>query len=83
MVSPHTPSSNASAFEKLVFGSDVFGGDIEEFDLALSRYHAMLDACEVPPSAQAMIFSGLMWRILQAQQRASAADGGTTGTSSR
>ena len=83
MVSPHTPSSSASAFEKLVFGSDVFGGDIEEFDLALSRYHAMLDACEVPPSAQAMIFSGSMWRILEAQQRASAADSGTVGTSSR
>jgi hypothetical protein len=28
----------------------------------------MLDACQVPPSAQAMIFSGTMWRILQAQE---------------
>ncbi len=83
MVSPHTPNSNASAFEKLVFGSDVFNGDIGEFDLALSRYHAMLDVCEVPPSAQAMIFSGTMWRILQAQQRESVADAGTAGTSSR
>jgi uncharacterized protein len=68
VVSPHTPASGADAFEKLVFGSDVFGGDVEEFDLALARYHAMLDACRVPQSAQAMIFSGTMWHILQAQE---------------
>jgi uncharacterized protein len=62
--SPHTPKSGASAFDKLVFGSDVFGGDLEEFDRALSRYHKMLDACDVPQEAQAMIFSGTMWHIL-------------------
>jgi uncharacterized protein len=28
----------------------------------------MLDACQVPQSAQSMIFSGTMWRILQAQE---------------
>jgi hypothetical protein len=28
----------------------------------------MLDACKVPQSVQLMIFSGTMWRILQAQQ---------------
>ena len=27
VASPHTPKSQASAFEKLVFGSDVFDGD--------------------------------------------------------
>jgi uncharacterized protein len=68
VVSPHTPAGGAEAFEKLVFGSDVFGGDVQEFDLALARYHAMLDACHVPQSAQTMIFSGTMWRILQAQE---------------
>jgi uncharacterized protein len=68
VASPHTPASGASAFEKLVFGSDVFGGDVQEFDLALARYHAMLDTCDVPQSAQEMIFSGTMWRILQAQE---------------
>jgi uncharacterized protein len=68
VASPHTPASSADAFEKLVFGSDVFGGDVQEFDLALARYHAMLDACQVPQSAQTMIFSGTMWRILQAQE---------------
>jgi uncharacterized protein len=68
VVSPHTPASGASAFEKLVFGSDVFGGDLQEFDRELARYHAVLDACQVPQSAQANIFSGTMWRILQAQQ---------------
>jgi hypothetical protein len=77
VVSPHTPASGASAFEKLVFGSDVFGGDVQEFDLALARYHAMLDTCKVPPSAQEMIFSGTMWRILQAQEAQSAMDPGS------
>ncbi|HEY1803713.1 MAG TPA: amidohydrolase family protein [Terracidiphilus sp.] len=67
IVSPHTPSGKSSAFEKLVFGSDVFGGDLDEFAAALGRYHAMLNACEVPPEAQARIFSGTLWRILQAQ----------------
>jgi hypothetical protein len=68
VVSPHTPASGASAFEKLVFGSDVFGGELDEFDSAQARYHAMLDACEVPQSVQAKIFSGTMWHILQLQQ---------------
>ena len=76
VASPHTPASGASAFEKLVFGSDVFGGDVQEFDLALARYHAMLDTCDVPQSAQEMIFSGTMWRILQAQEAQSAKDPG-------
>jgi uncharacterized protein len=61
---PHTPKSGASAFEKLVFGSDVFNGELEEFDRELARYHKMLDACDVPPQAQANIFAGTMWRIL-------------------
>ncbi len=73
-VSPHTPASSASAFEKLVFASDVFAGDVQEFDSSLARYHEMLDACQVPPSAQAMIFSGTMLRILQAQQKEIADD---------
>jgi uncharacterized protein len=61
---PHTPESSTSAFDKLVFGSDVFHGDLAEFDRELDRYHKMLDACGVPKKAQAMIFSGTMWRIL-------------------
>ena len=65
--SPHTPKSAANAFEKIVFGSDVFGGDLEEFDLALARYHKMLDTCAIPKSAQDNIFAGTMWRILQKQ----------------
>jgi predicted TIM-barrel fold metal-dependent hydrolase len=64
----HTPSSNANAFEKLVFGSDVFNGDIAEFDLELARYHKMLDACGVSLHVQDMIFSGTMWNILQRQR---------------
>lgn len=63
----HTPKSGANAFEKLVFGSDVFDGDLPEFDRSLERYHKMLDACEVPAKAQENIFSGTLWRVLHQQ----------------
>jgi len=62
--SPHTPKSGAHAFERIVFGSDVFNGELEEFDRALDRYQKMLDACEVPKEAQANIFGGTLRRIL-------------------
>jgi len=64
IVSPHTPKGGPNAFEKIVFGSDVFGGELEEFDRELERYHKMLDACGVLPEAQANIFSGTLWRLL-------------------
>jgi predicted TIM-barrel fold metal-dependent hydrolase len=64
VVSPHTPKGGPSAFEKLVFGSDVFGGEIEEFDREIERYQKMLDACGVGKDAQANIFSGTLRRIL-------------------
>jgi len=64
VVSPHTPKSGTSAFEKLVFGSDVFNGEIEKFDREIERYHKMLDACGVPAEAQANIFAGTLWRVL-------------------
>ena len=64
VASPHTPKAQASAFEKVVFGSDVFGGDLEEFDRSLERYKRMLNACGVPPDAQAKIFGGTLARIL-------------------
>jgi uncharacterized protein len=65
VASPHTPKASGSAFEKLVFGSDVFEGDLGEFDRELSRYHHMLDASGVAPDAQANIFAGTLWKILQ------------------
>jgi len=65
VVSPHTPVGGSDAFEKLVFGSDVFNGELEEFDRELERYHKMLDACGVPAAVQANIFAGTLWRILQ------------------
>src|ERR1700676_4505736 len=61
---PHSPQSAASAFEKIVFGSDVFDGDMAEFDRALERYHRMLDECAVSAEAQRNIFRGTLWRIL-------------------
>jgi len=78
VVSPHTPSGGGGAFTKLVFGSDIFGGDLNEFDTALFNYHAMLDRCEVSPRDQAQIFAGTMWKILEDQRAAMAADGGVT-----
>jgi predicted TIM-barrel fold metal-dependent hydrolase len=64
VASAHTPKSNATAFEKLIFGSDVFEGDLGELDRELDRYHRMLDACGVSPEAQAQIFGGTLARIL-------------------
>ena len=68
IVSPHTPANAPNAFERLVFGSDVFNGELEEFDRELERYHKMLDACGVPKASQEMIFAGTMWKILNAQK---------------
>jgi hypothetical protein len=68
VVSPHTPAGGPNAFERLVFGSDVFNGELEEFDRELERYHKMLDACGVPKAAQEMIFAGTMPKILGAQK---------------
>jgi len=65
--SPHSPKGGPSAFEKVVFGSDVFGGEMEEFDRELERYHKMLDTCGVSPEAQANIFGGTLWRILNSK----------------
>jgi uncharacterized protein len=64
VASPHTPKSSATAFEKLVFGSDVFEGDLSELDRELERYHQMLNTCKVSPEVQAKIFSGTLWRVL-------------------
>jgi predicted TIM-barrel fold metal-dependent hydrolase len=65
VASPHTPASQGSAFEKIVFGSDVFGGDLEEFDRSLERYKRMLDACGVSADSQARIFGGTLARLLK------------------
>jgi hypothetical protein len=64
VVSLHTPPGAPDAFERLVFASDVFGGELEEFDRELERYHKMLDACGVPKAAQDNIFGGTIWKIL-------------------
>ncbi|MDR3796891.1 MAG: amidohydrolase family protein [Terracidiphilus sp.] len=74
VVSPHTPPGAHDAFEKLVFGSDIFQGELGEFDASQKRYREMLDTCRVPQNVQAMIFSGTMGRILEEQQKAMDAD---------
>jgi predicted TIM-barrel fold metal-dependent hydrolase len=68
VVSPHTPKSGGSAFEKVVFGSDIFGGEIEEFDREIERYRKMLDVCGVGPESQANIFGGTLRKILDAKR---------------
>ncbi|MBI3280054.1 MAG: amidohydrolase family protein [Acidobacteria bacterium] len=65
VASPHTPKSGGSAFEKIVFGSDIFGGELEELDRSIERYRRMLEACGVSKEAQANIFAGTLWKILQ------------------
>ena len=74
VVSPHTPPGAPDAFEKLVFGSDIFQSELGEFDASQKRYHEMLETCRVPQNVQDMIFSGTIWRILQEQQKAIDAD---------
>ncbi len=76
VVSPHTPAGGPDAFEKLVYGSDTFRGELGEFEESHARYRAMLDACKVPPNVQQMIFAGTMWRILHNQEQEMAADPG-------
>ncbi|MEP7367799.1 MAG: amidohydrolase family protein [Acidobacteriota bacterium] len=67
VASPHTPKSQTSAFEKVIFGSDVFGGELTEFDESIERYKKVLNACGVSPEAQANIFGGTLNRILNAK----------------
>jgi predicted TIM-barrel fold metal-dependent hydrolase len=64
VASPQTPKSQVSAFEKVIFGSDVFGGELQEFDDSIERYKRVLKACGVSPEAQANIFGGTLARIL-------------------
>jgi uncharacterized protein len=68
VASPHTPEGQASAFEKVIFASDVFGGELEELDRSLERYERMLNANGVSKEAQANIFGGTLWRILNQQK---------------
>lgn len=68
VASPHTPKSQVSAFEKVVFGSDVFGGELQEFDDSIERYKRVLNACGVSQEAQANIFGGTLWRILNSSK---------------
>jgi len=66
VASPHTPKAQGSAFEKVIFGSDVFGGELGEFDESIERYQRLFRACGVSEEARANIFGGTLWRILNA-----------------
>lgn len=69
IASPHTPKGGPSAFEKIVFGSDVFGGELEEFDRSIERHQKMLNACGVSKESQANIFGGTLLKILESRKR--------------
>ncbi|MEJ7608540.1 MAG: amidohydrolase family protein, partial [Bryobacteraceae bacterium] len=64
IASPHTPKAQADAFEKVVFASDIFGGELEELDRSIGHYERMLKACGVSAEAQANIFGGTLWKLL-------------------
>lgn len=68
MVSPHTPAGGPKAFKRLVFGSDVFNGELEEFDRELGRYQKMFDAGGVREAAQEMIFAGTVLKLPSSQK---------------
>ncbi len=52
-----------------MFGSDVFGGELEEFDREIERYEKMLNACGVSKEAQANIFGGTLLKILNSRKQ--------------
>lgn len=64
VASPHSPKGQASAFEKVVFASDIFGGELEELDRSLDLYRRMLKANGVSQEAQDNIFGGTLWRLI-------------------
>jgi len=64
---PHSPSTSAHAFERIVFGSDIFGGELEEFDRSLERYQRLLHQCALDERVRRSIMAGTMWKILGAQ----------------
>lgn len=57
----HSSPHAVYAFEKLVFGTDE---PPEQIDNMLTRYEAMLDACDVPEASRTKIFGETMARIL-------------------
>ncbi len=54
--------SDASAFVKIVFGSDTGLGEIES---VVKQYHAMFDACAVPEHTRKMIMGGTLAKMLR------------------
>lgn len=68
-VSPHTPPGEEHAFAKIVFASDIFNGELTEFDRSLDRYRRMMEACELNTATRNAIMSGTAWRLI-AKRRA-------------
>lgn len=62
----HSAPDAVYAFEKLVFGTDE-GPDA--LDNMLSRYEALLDACDVPEASRRKIYGQTMADILGIQVR--------------
>jgi len=64
--SAHSSPHAVYAFEKLVFGTDE---PPEQVDNMLSRYEAMLEACDVPEPSRQKIFGLTMAKILGVKPR--------------
>jgi predicted TIM-barrel fold metal-dependent hydrolase len=64
----HSPSDAVYAFEKLVFGTDE---PPDQLDNMLTRYEAMLNACNVPDATRRKIYGETMARILGIKIRTS------------
>ena len=56
-----TPNNDASAFIKIVFGSDT---DLNEIESVVKQYHAMFEACNVPEHTRQMIMGGTLTKLL-------------------
>ncbi len=70
-VSPHTPLGQADAFAKLVFASDIFWGELGEFDRSLERHRRMLEVCGVDAVTRQAIMGGTAWRLISERRAAS------------
>ena len=56
-----TPDGDASAFIKIVFGSDT---DLQEIESVVNQYRALFDACALPAHTRKMIMGGTLAKLL-------------------
>ncbi len=82
-VSPHTPPGQAAPFAKLLFASDIFWGELDEFDRSLERHRRMLEICGVDAATRQAILGGTAWRLLSQRRQALRQSGASGARSSQ